>query len=158
MPSTTDHTEKNEDTRRKPGDIPGEFFHDVDLRPSEVLVVEDDEDMRELIALMLSDRGYQTVKAVDGEHAFKILQRRRHRNPIDAIVMDMWMPGLTGLDLMEHLRTEDWSTPVIFVSAFVTGHVYSEAKRLGAHRVIPKPLKLQELADAVEEAAPPVWS
>jgi DNA-binding NtrC family response regulator len=139
-------------------ELPEELFDVVDLRPPEVLVVEDDDAMRELIAMTLTDQGYRVVETVDSEHALHILDRRRHREPVDAIVVDMWMPGLTGLELMEELRSHDWSTPVIFVSAFVTGQVYEEAKRLGAYRVFPKPLKLQELTATLEEVAPTVWS
>lgn len=64
---------------------------------------------------------------------------------------------MTGLELMESLRSQDWKTPVVFVSGFVTGRVYNEARRLGAECIMPKPFKLDKLVEAVEDAAEPVW-
>lgn len=134
-----------------------ELIPAFDLEPPEVLVAEDDDEMRRLIGLTLSDRGYQITEVEDGVAALDMLESRRDHPPYDVVVFDMWMPGLTGLELMEALRSSDWKTPVVFISGFVTGRVYEEAKRLGAERIMPKPFECKKLVEAVESAAAPVW-
>ncbi|MFW5965959.1 MAG: response regulator [Persicimonas sp.] len=140
-----------------PTDDADELIPAFDLDPPEVLVAEDDDEMRRLIALTLSESGYQVTEVEDGVAALDMLESRRDHPPYDVVVFDMWMPGLTGLELMEALRSRDWATPVVFISGFVTGRVYDEAKRLGAERIMPKPFECEKLVEAVESAAAPVW-
>lgn len=114
----------------------------------QILIVEDGDDMRELVELALSDRGFSTHAVSDGNQALESIDA----HSFDAAVVDMWMPELTGLELMERLRERRASLPVIFVSGFVTDDVREQAAALGAVCVLPKPFRLEQLIDAVEAA------
>ncbi|MFP4600380.1 MAG: response regulator [Persicimonas sp.] len=148
---------RNQLRQKKLREMPDKLIPSIDLDPPEILVAEDDREMRQFMAMALADCGYRVCEARDGIEALEALERREGDAPFDALIVDMWMPGLTGLDIMDTLRSKDWSTPVVFVSGFVTGRVHEEAERLGAFEVLPKPFRLSELVDTVEKAAAPVW-
>ncbi len=149
---------QNQSPQNQLREMPDKFIPSINLDPPEVLVAEDDREMRKFITMALRDCGYRVQEAADGIEALEALERREGDAPFDALIVDMWMPGLTGLDVMDTLRSKDWSTPVVFVSGFVTGRVHDEAERLGAYDILPKPFRLAELVTTVESAAAPVWS
>lgn len=124
-------------------------------KKANVLVAEDDPDMRRLVAAVLRGAGHRVVEATDG---MQILDRiestiwsaRPHL--FDVIVTDVHMPGLSGLDVLAALRCTRWTTPVILVTAFGDDETRSEAQALGAVDVIDKPFKPDELKTAVSRA------
>jgi CheY-like chemotaxis protein len=127
-------------------------------RKANVLVAEDDPDMRRLVAAILRGAGHRVVEATDG---MQILDRiestiwsvRPH--VFDVIVTDVHMPGLSGLDVLAALRCTRWTTPVILVTAFGDDETRSEARALGAIDVIDKPFNPDELRSAVSRALAP---
>lgn len=68
----------------------------------------------------------------------------------EIVITDVYMPGATGLELLERLRGSDGHTKVILISAFANGEIYEEAKRLGGACVIEKPFNLREFLQTVE--------
>ena len=112
-----------------------------------VLVVDDDESIRALVAEALEEAGY-TVETADG--GAKALERIAGAAP-DAIVLDIWMPSLDGFDVMGTLRGSDKTRhiPVVVMSA-----AYPEraALDLGAQEFLAKPFEVSQLLAAVERA------
>jgi CheY-like chemotaxis protein len=127
-------------------------------RKANVLVAEDDPDMRRLVAAVLRGAGHRVVEATDG---MQILDRieatiwSARPHPFDVIVTDVHMPGLSGLDVLAALRCTRWTTPVILVTAFGDAETRSEAQALGAIEVLDKPFKPDELKTAVSRALAP---
>ncbi|MCH7606335.1 MAG: response regulator [Chloroflexi bacterium] len=115
-----------------------------------LLIVEDDDMVREAIQRMLFHLGYQTIAASSGEAALEIFESSQ--TPIAAVILDMTMPGLSGIQTFYRLREIDTEVRVI-VS---TGDPYSPAvEELEAHRltyVIAKPFQAEELARAIQQA------
>jgi CheY-like chemotaxis protein len=128
-----------------------------DAVPPRVLVAEDDDAMRALLVDAMQDRGFEVVEAKDGAEAIDraildVLDPNRSR-PFDVLVLDVSMPGITGLEVIECLRSTDLSPAVVIISAFADGDVYKEAARLGCVTVFKKPFSLDRLMYAVEAAA-----
>jgi CheY-like chemotaxis protein len=127
-------------------------------RVRRILVAEDDPDLRRLLASVLRRSGYMVVEAADGT---EILDRMESTvwgtrpEAISAIVSDINMPGLTGLDVLAALRCAQWDTPVILISAFGDDDTRKEAAWLGATAVLDKPLRVDELKAAIERAIEP---
>jgi CheY-like chemotaxis protein len=117
---------------------------------SKILVVEDDELMREFIALILRNAGYDVETAHDGvEAGVAVLSK-----PPALIVADVLMPGLDGFEFVATLRqlrkTRD--IPVIFLTSHATGE--TRGKELGAIAYLHKPLNAERLLSVVASALP----
>ncbi len=105
-----------------------------------VLVVDDEPGVRESLRLLLRDR-YDVVLAEDGEAAL----RRVGAEPLDAILLDVVMPGLDGLTVLERIKGQKPEMPVVIVTATRTVKTAVTAIKLGAFDYIEKPFDLDEL-------------
>ncbi len=107
---------------------------------SRVLVVDDDRDMCSVVAEGLMDRGYDTVGVSSSTEALAKLAE-----PFDAVVTDLRMPGVDGLELVTHSRKIAPDRPVIVMTAFSAVDTAVESIRRGAYHYLTKPFKLDEL-------------
>ena len=115
-----------------------------------VLVAEDDQAMRRVLAQVLVQDGYRVITAENGRVAIRHLEQ----TPIDLIVSDIFMPEGDGLELLNHLRTARRDCPVIVTCGggrAMTVTMLRMAQALGARRILQKPFSLQSLLDAVHE-------
>jgi DNA-binding NtrC family response regulator len=115
-----------------------------------ILVVDDDAEMRALLADVLGDEGYSVEGVPDGAEALIRLRTESFR----AIVLDKNMPGLSGLDLLPGLRTICPETPVILITAFGDVSTYMNAMEKGAFELLFKPFRMRELLRALRRALP----
>ena len=115
---------------------------------SHLLIVEDDSEMRDLLRKVLEKEGYQVSVAGDGREAMVWLSE----NLFDLVVTDMLMPDDGGLELLEAIRGNHPTLPVIIITAFGDWASYSRALELGAAAFISKPLKMAELILAIQTA------
>lgn len=113
-----------------------------------LLVVDDDEEMRDLLRKVLDKEGYRVSVAGNGREALAVLAQES----FDLVVTDMLMPYDGGLELLETLRRTHPALPVIIVTAFGDWRSYTRALELGAAAFISKPLHMSELIAAVHNA------
>ncbi|RPH99760.1 MAG: response regulator [Zetaproteobacteria bacterium] len=113
-----------------------------------LLIVEDDPEMRDLLRKVLEKEGYRVGVACDGPEALATLNRAR----FDLVVTDMLMPHDGGLELLAAIQRVHATIPVIIVTAFGDWQSYSRALELGAAAFISKPLRMSELLAAVHNA------
>jgi two-component system C4-dicarboxylate transport response regulator DctD len=112
-----------------------------------VLVADDDADLRRLVSRELRHAGYRVIEAANVDAVIeRLTPAERVRAPIGAIVSDLRMPGLSGLDLLALLRCAQLELPVILMSSFNDAAVRDEALSLGAAAVVDKPLEEGTLA------------
>jgi two-component system, NtrC family, nitrogen regulation response regulator NtrX len=117
---------------------------------SEILVVDDEIDIRELIAGILSDEGYDTRVASDSDGTLAaIAQRRPH-----LVVLDVWLQGsrLDGIQVLDILRREQPDLPVVIISGHGTIETAVAAIKKGAYDFIEKPFKADRLCHVVRRA------
>lgn len=122
-----------------------------------VLLAEDDDLFRSLVASILRRDGYVVIEAKDGVRLAYLVQAMMFsgRDPRpELIISDIRMPGLSGLGVVESLRELDWYTPVILMTGFGTPETESMARSLGAAAVLSKPFELEVLRRRVHELAP----
>ncbi len=115
---------------------------------STVLVVDDRELMRDGVAETLQRAGLTVVTATDGNAALEQIAKRRP----DAVVSDLKMPGMTGIELLEQVRKIDEDLPVILMTAFGAVDSAVKAMKVGAFDYLTKPFEGDELIIAVKRA------
>jgi two-component system response regulator FlrC len=116
--------------------------------PLRVLVVDDDPGMRDGMALSLKRAGFVTEQARSGEDALRLTRP----GAFDAVVTDLRMTGMDGLQLTARLKALDSGLPVLLVTAFGSLDTAREAMRLGAFDYLSKPFSPDELVQAVRKA------
>jgi two-component system response regulator AtoC len=119
---------------------------------STVLVVDDERTLARAIKAFLTEAGYETEVASDGESAVELLPKLRP----DVVFADVRLPGISGIDLLRRIREFDPSIPVIMMTAYGTIEGAVEAVKLGAFDYMKKPVDLEELkllADRARETA-----
>ena len=116
---------------------------------SQVLVVDDEADIRALIQEILSEEGYGVTVAANAEEA----RSARSEDKFDLILLDIWMPETDGITLLREWSDDgDLNCPVVIMSGHGTVDTAVEATRLGAHDFVEKPLSLAKLLRTVEGA------
>ena len=113
-----------------------------------VLVVDDEDVIRETVREILADEGYRVVAAPD---ATAVLDLAAREAP-DVVLLDVWMPEMDGITLLRSIRQECPDARVIMISGHGSIHTAVAATRLGAFDFIEKPLSLDGLLAAVERA------
>jgi FixJ family two-component response regulator len=116
--------------------------------PSTVLVVEDDDSMRDAIETLLSLSGYKTVSYGSAE----ALLADDAVEPL-CVISDLNLPAMSGLDLLMELRRRGWPTPVIIITAFDSSATRAEAIRRGAVAYMAKPFPSVVLLTAISNIA-----
>jgi two-component system, OmpR family, alkaline phosphatase synthesis response regulator PhoP len=111
-----------------------------------ILVIEDDRSLREGLALNFEVRGYNVITASDGEQG---MQKAFDSSP-DLIVLDIMLPGFSGLEILTELRARKEGVPVLILSARDTTGNKVEGLDLGADDYVTKPFELPELLARVE--------
>ena len=123
--------------------------------PTRILVVDDDDNMREFCAQALSLYGYKANTASNGAMALAEL----HRSHYDLVLTDLCMPEMSGTELIQQLRAESNDIPVILTSGKSMSDISPDDGSLGLTALLAKPFLLDQLATLVKhllKAASPV--
>jgi len=117
---------------------------------SDILIVDDEPDIRELVSGVLEDEGYQTRTAATAELA---IEEVRQRTP-SLVVLDVWLQGsgMDGLEVLQYLKSVDPILPIILISGHGNSETAIAAIRRGAYDFIEKPFKSAELIHVIERA------
>ncbi len=119
-------------------------------RPSQILIVDDEVDIRRLVALQLEGEGYRTTTVGSGTEALYVAQQ----HPFDLIILDLMLPDLDGFTVLGGLRAQPRSTltPIILLSALDAPSEKVRGLQLGADDYVTKPFSGAELSARVQAA------
>lgn len=112
-----------------------------------ILVVDDEDYMREIVRRALEDASYQIEEAADGDTAVRMIRQY----PYDVIITDLRLPGVTGEKILQEALSIFPETIVIIMTGFGNIQTAVEAIRLGAYDYLPKPFQLDEMVMRVEK-------
>ncbi len=124
-------------------------------RPPQIILAEDDPEMRSLVAAEIREEGYDVIEVRDGIELVRTINRfEASLLPLGLIISDVRMPGFTGLETLEYLRYAGLRVPVILMTAFGDRRTHAEARDLGARLVLDKPFDFGQMRAAVGEILP----
>jgi len=121
------------------------------MSPKKVLVVDDDPVTRHLLQSVLEKEGFKIATAADGNEAL-VEARRAGADAPDLILLDVWMPGMSGLDVLGRLRDEGLTPRVVVMTSDDTPETLLQALRGQALHFIAKPIASSALVEMVETA------
>jgi DNA-binding NtrC family response regulator len=113
-----------------------------------ILLVDDEVELITALAERLSLRGFRTACAYTGDEAIELVRKESFR----VAILDVKMPGLSGVDLMNALRKIQPSLQIIFVTGHGSENDYRECSRRAWCETIIKPIKIDELVEQIENA------
>lgn len=113
-----------------------------------ILIVDDEDSIRISLRGILEDEGYTVVEAESGQAAIDYL----NANSIDLVLLDVWMPGMDGLETLSHIHQSDPDLPVVMISGHGTIETAVTAIKQGAYDFIEKPLSLNKVLIIIERA------
>ncbi|WP_374001615.1 sigma-54-dependent transcriptional regulator [Bdellovibrio bacteriovorus] len=115
---------------------------------SRILVVDDEESIREFLEIMLKKEGYEVTLAEDGQKAKDLLTKKT----FDMIISDLQMPHVTGIELLKHVKESYPDTVFMLITAFGTTETAVEAMKMGAYDYLTKPFKIDEVRLNIQNA------
>jgi two-component system response regulator AtoC len=124
------------------------MMDDIDSGSKNLLIIDDEENMRHMLSAMLSRSGYQVDTAPDGLEALQMIERTFY----DFILCDIKMPNMDGMQFLKSARDKIRASTVIMMSAYGTIDTAIEAMKLGAYDYISKPFKSDEVHLALKKA------
>jgi len=113
-----------------------------------ILIVDDEEVLRDVLQTLLVREGFDVLLASSGEECLSLLDTEE----IDLVVLDIMLPGISGIDTLRSVRLSNPSLPVIVITAFSSIDGAIEAMKHGAFHYIPKPFKNEEVVITVNKA------
>ncbi len=119
-----------------------------------IMVVEDEDDLRELFAEGLSLFGVTVIQARDGQEGWELFQA--NESAVDGVITDIFMPRMNGIELLNHIKEKSPSTPVMVV----TGYAHRHRVELGEECISPpdafleKPFHFDKLMQALNDMLP----
>ncbi len=113
-----------------------------------VMVVDDEENIRDVLSNYLTSLGYDVATAIDGEDALKKFKR----NSYDLIISDLLMPTIDGLELLKKVRDQDREVIFLMITGYPSIETAVEAIKKGAYDYITKPFHMEDVKLRIERA------
>ncbi|MBN2037198.1 MAG: response regulator [Chitinispirillaceae bacterium] len=118
------------------------------IEKTRVLIVDDEPSICDILEKFLKKKGYDVSRAGDGKQAVKVIDN----GPVDLIVSDIKMPGMSGVELLQKVREKGKNIPVLITTGFPTLDTAIEALKLGAYDYLTKPFHLEEIGEKIYRA------
>lgn len=110
-----------------------------------ILIVDDEDDLRELLSQVLHTQGYEVQSAINGEEAIALLTHQS----FDLALLDIQMPKINGIQVLRHIRENSPSTKAIMLTGYADLKNAMEASEFGAQDFISKPYKLDDVLSTI---------
>lgn len=118
------------------------------MSEGKILVVDDEKSIRNSLRGVLEDEGYEVKEADSGESALELIKRER----FDIIFLDVWLPGIDGIDVLMKLKEREDSAPVIMISGHANIETAVKATKIGAYDFLEKPLSSERVLLTIKNA------
>ena len=113
-----------------------------------ILLVDDEKGIRQSLGTVLAEEGFKVTTAKNGEECLQVLENKS----FELILLDVWLPGINGLETLERIKEMKVSAAVVMISGHGTIETAVKATRLGAFDFIEKPLSIEKLVESAKKA------
>ncbi len=113
-----------------------------------ILIVDDEASILKSLSGILADEGFETLTATNGYEALKILEKELP----DLVLLDIWMPGIDGIDTLKEIKKHHPSTQVVMITGHGTIETAVNATKMGAYDFIEKPISIDKVIVAINNA------
>jgi len=113
-----------------------------------ILIVDDEEGIRQVLSDCLRDEGYRVVLAEDGFQALRLLGEE----PVELVILDVWLPNMGGIEVLQRIKAEYPEVEVVVISGHGNINLAVQAVKLGAFDFLEKPLSLEKTITVVQNA------
>jgi len=120
----------------------------VNGESARILVIDDEPSIRNVLGNILGDEGHEATLCATGEEGLTAFGR----DDFDLLILDLWLPGMDGLSVLEQIRKRQGAPPVIVISGHGSVEAAVKATRLGAYDFLEKPLSLERIVLTVQHA------
>lgn len=122
--------------------------------PKKILIADDEATFRFSAGLALRLAGYEISEALDGREALAmVLARQAEKKQFDLLLLDIQMPGLTGIEVFNKLRLQGISIPTLFISGYAGQDILDNLDPTGIFAFLPKPFAPEQLIKQVRSIA-----
>ncbi len=118
------------------------------MKKPSILLIDDDNSLRRVVEFSLSEAGYRVQAAAGGEEGLRLFEK----DSFDAVITDITMPGMSGMEVLAKIRERDETLPVVVITAYGTIESAVEAMKQGAFDYITKPFNRDELRITLDKA------
>jgi len=118
------------------------------MTKEKILVIDDEAGIRSSLKGILEDENYEVKTVEKGEEGFNLLKRQN----FDLVLLDIWLPEMNGIELLQKIKTMEENTQVIMISGHGTIETAVKATKLGAYDFLEKPLTLEKVVLTVKNA------
>ena len=118
------------------------------MKKYSILLIDDDDSLRRVMEFSLTEAGYRVEAAASGEEGLRLFEK----DSFDAVITDITMPGMNGMEVLAKVRERDENFPVIIITAYGTIESAVEAMKQGAFDYITKPFNRDELRITLDKA------
>ena len=116
-----------------------------------ILVIDDEEDVRDVVKFHLSEQNYQIIEAENGEEAIKRLNEEDNMISVGAILCDIRMPKVNGVECIQYIRKEAPGIPIVVITGFPDSEMATELLKMGVKDYLVKPVDKDKLIAVVQK-------
>ena len=113
-----------------------------------ILIIDDEQGIRTVLKDVLEDEGYDVLLAEDGFQGLSLVEN----NPVDLVVLDVWLPNMGGIDVLKKLKLDFPTIEVVIISGHANIDIAVKAVKMGAFDFLEKPLSLEKTITVVRNA------
>ncbi len=114
---------------------------------AKVLIIEDDKEVRELLDIFLTKKGFEVLSTPSGKEGIGLVKRSRP----DLVIVDARLPNLNGIEVLREIRGFEKKTKIVMVSGLDTGELEEEARQAGASAFLPKNLGIDAIVNTITD-------
>lgn len=112
-----------------------------------IYVIDDEEILRNCLKDILTDEGYNVKSMIDGEEGLAVFAKQ----PADIVILDIKMPGMSGVEVLKNIKLLHPSTEVIMITGYATVSTAEESKKLGAFDYLTKPFDMSQIKNVIKK-------
>lgn len=118
------------------------------MKLNKILIVDDEQGIRSVLSDVLVDEGFEVVSVAQGRECLPLLEK----DCFDLVVLDVWLPDVNGIDLLQDIKKLSPNLPVVIISGHANVDSSIKAVALGAYDFLEKPLSIEKMVNVINNA------